>query len=462
MGILTGILMLSIIMVLHEIGHFVTGLRLGFKVEEFSLFMGPVLFSRERNGIKYSLKLFPIGASCRFAGEEGDEEETRQDPAAGPQDILPADAVEGVPSAGADVPVPRVKAAGANFFDRPRWARSIVLVAGAAMNYLSGILVFFVLFVWFGFATNTVALVDTGSQAEAGGLLAGERIVAVDGSRVVTQLDFAAQVLFLPEDRPVTLTVVSPDSGQKRDVVLSPEKMSAYRLGITVDLTTDQPVVSAVDPVSNNNNPVLLKGDVLLSVNGVSYEDQIGFAAAVNGSKGDSVTVQVIRDGVPMDIEMHPVLMEYYNGQGIQFLGDRGVARSALEAVRYSWSIVRFTVKGLSMLIAGQISAKDSLSGPIGIVSMVGSVVEAETPVLDKIYGVLSMFGLISVNLAFMNLLPIPPLDGNHLLLTGIEAIRRKRLSIRVQTAISVAGFTLLIALAVVAVVFDIMRITGK
>lgn len=437
MGILAGILLLSVIMILHEIGHFATGRKLGFKVEEFSLFMGPRLLSREVNGIRYSLKLFPIGASCRFAGEEGEEEEDQE---------------------AKDLTVNR----GARFFDRPRWARAIVLTAGAAMNYLSGVLVFFVLFVWFGFATNTVGLIGTGSQAEAAGLGAGDRIVAVDGARVGTQLDFVSQVMFLPPEKAVTLTVEGAGSGERREVVLTPVKASTYRLGVTVDLSGEQPVIMEVDPASNGGNPVLTKGDVLVSVNGVSYEQTDAFAAEVERSQGAEVTVQVVRDGVDADIRMRPVRMEYYNSQGIQFAAGSGVGRSAVEAFRYSWSIVRFTVKGISMMIAGQLSARDNLSGPIGIVSMIGDVVETEQPLADKVYSLLSMFGLISVNLAFMNLLPIPPLDGNHLLLTGVEAIRGKRLSSRVQTAISLVGFALLIGLAVLVVVFDVMRLTGR
>jgi regulator of sigma E protease len=437
MGILAGILLLSVIMILHEIGHFATGRKLGFKVEEFSLFMGPRLLSREVNGIRYSLKLFPIGASCRFAGEEGEEEEDRE---------------------AKDLTVNR----GARFFDRPRWARAIVLTAGAAMNYLSGVLVFFVLFVWFGFATNTVGLIGTGSQAEAAGLGEGDRIVAVDGARVGTQLDFVSQVMFLPPEKTVSLTVEGAGTGERREVVLTPVKASTYRLGVTVDLSGEQPVIMEVDPASNSGNPVLIKGDVLVSVNGVSYEQTDAFAAEVESSQGAEVTVQVVRDGVAADIQMRPVRMEYYNPQGIQFEAGSGVGRSAVEAFRYSWSIVRFTVKGISMMIAGQLSARDNLSGPIGIVSMIGDVVETEQPLADKVYSLLSMFGLISVNLAFMNLLPIPPLDGNHLLLTGIEAIRGKRLSSRVQTAISLVGFALLIGLAVLVVVFDVMRLTGR
>ncbi len=432
MGILAGVLLLSVIMILHEWGHFVSGRKLGFKVEEFSLFMGPRLWSREIKGVRYSLKLFPIGASCRFAGEEEDEEIT--DSAA---DLIEA-------------------ASGARFFDRPRWARSIVLVAGAAMNYLSGVLVFLILFVWFGFATNTVALVGAGSQAEAAGVRAGDRIVAVDGARVATQLDFVAHVMFLPGDRAVTLGIVSTDDNSRRDVVLTPMRTTTYRLGVTVDLSGAQPVITAVDAESNNGNPVLRPGDVLLAVNDVPYADVDAFAAELADSRGASVAVRIERGQQETVVDMHPVLMELYNPQGIQF------GRAFSEAFRYSWSIVRFTVKGITMMIAGQLSARENLSGPIGIVSMVGDMVTTKQPFVDKVYSLMSMFGLISVNLAFMNLLPIPPLDGNHLLLTGIEAVRGKRLSPRVQTAISLVGFALLIGLAILAVVFDVMRLAGR
>ena len=241
MGILTGILLLSVIMILHEIGHFATGRKLGFKVEEFFLFMGPRLLFARINGTRYSLNSFRSGASCRLR---------RRRRRGGGQE--------------AEIRVPR-----ARFFDRPRWARAIVLTAGAAMNYLSGVLVFFLLFAWFGFATNTVALIGTGSQAEAAGLGAGDRVLAVDGARVGTQLDFVSHVMFLPPEKPVVLTVETAETGEKRDVGLTPVKTSAFRLGVTVDLSGDQPVIMEVDPSSNGNNPVLQKGDVLVSVNGV-------------------------------------------------------------------------------------------------------------------------------------------------------------------------------------------------
>ena len=98
MGIVVGLLILSIMMIVHELGHFVTGRRLGFKIEEFSIFMGPVLFSWTRKDIKYSIKLLPIGASVRFAGEYTED---------GTEPGAPG-----------------------HFFNRPKWARAIVISTG--------------------------------------------------------------------------------------------------------------------------------------------------------------------------------------------------------------------------------------------------------------------------------------------------------------------------------------------
>ena len=98
--------------------------------------------------------------------------------------------------------------------------------------------------------------------------------------------------MFLPPEKPVVLTVETAETGEKRDVVLTPVKTSTFRLGVTVDLSGDQPVIMEVDPSSNGNNPVLQKGDVLVSVNGVSYEQSDAFAAEVERSQGAEVTVQ--------------------------------------------------------------------------------------------------------------------------------------------------------------------------
>ncbi|MHB8964075.1 MAG: site-2 protease family protein, partial [Saccharofermentanales bacterium] len=145
-----------------------------------------------------------------------------------------------------------------------------------------------------------------------------------------------------------------------------------------------------------------------------------------------------------------------------QFEGQTGFSASVSESVKYSYSIIRLTFKSISMIFTGELKAKDSLSGPVGVVNLVGDVVNQDAPWTEKIADLLWMFALISLNLGVFNLLPIPALDGSHLLLLGVEAVRRKRLSAKVQGTIVAVGFALIIGLAIMGLVFDIMRITGN
>ena len=137
--------------------------------------------------------------------------------------------------------------------------------------------------------------------------------------------------------------------------------------------------------------------------------------------------------------------------------------RSAInQAFQWSWSIVKVTVRSIGKMFTGAIRPQDALSGPVGVVSMISDVVNDEQPLADKIYQLLWMFALISVSLGFMNLLPIPPLDGNHLVLIIIETIRGKPLSVKVQNLIGMIGIALIIMLALAGLFFDIMRLTGR
>ena len=127
-GILTGLLVLSLMMLVHELGHYLAGRALGFKIEEFSIFMGPVLFEWERDGIRYNIKLLPIGASVSFAGEltdGADEPPTSETPRYAPDD-------------------PGL------FYNRPRWRRAIVIAMGPLVNFLTAFLAFVVMFTTFG------------------------------------------------------------------------------------------------------------------------------------------------------------------------------------------------------------------------------------------------------------------------------------------------------------------------
>ena len=430
MGIIVGILILSVMMIVHELGHYLTGRKLGFTIEEFSIFMGPVLFSWERNGIKYSIKLFPIGASVRFAGEFSDDEPGSADPG--------------------------------HFYNRPLWARATVIATGPALNLLSGILAFFIMFVSFGYTIPLIASVPDLSLASEAGIEAGDRILEINGTRVRTTLDYSAETMFIQKDEAMVLVVRSADQ-TTRTVTLNPAYRDAYRLGITVTTGSDGRIaIESVDPDSNNGNPVLQAGDIILSANGASSTDMQAFSKAVANSKGEPMQVSILRDGSEQTVTMQATRYSDPVDTGIYFASSQAAGPAIGQSFQWSWSIVKVTFKSIGAMFSGTIMPQDTLSGPVGVVSMISDVVSEEQPFVEKIYQLLWMFAIISVTLGFMNLLPIPPLDGHHLILIVVEAIRGKRLPDRVQNLIGMVGIAFIILLALTALMFDVLRLAGK
>ncbi|MHB1452435.1 MAG: RIP metalloprotease RseP [Saccharofermentanales bacterium] len=434
-GIIVGILILSVMMFVHEAGHYLTGRLLGFKIIEFSLFMGPVLLSKtsKKTGIKYSLKLFPIGASVRFHGEEGMGEESSDDPD--------------------------------SFNAKPKWKRAVVISTGPIVNIVSGILALIILFSSIGFVTTTVAEVEDGTQAVAAGIQAGDRIVEVNGAKIATSIDYAVEMGFFSNDKTIKIGLEKKDSETVQYVDLVPVKKNVYVLGISMSSAKESGGfrIVGVDPESNKGSPVFKVGDIILGIDGISFSDQYDEAVArINDSAGSSLNAAVLRDGKEVELTTVTTFKEYFTSRGLQFAGRNGFAASISESFKYSISIIRLTFKSISMIFTGELKAKDSLSGPVGVVSIVGSVVNQDAPWTEKVSDLLWMFALISLNLGVFNLLPIPALDGSHLILIGVEAIRRKRLTAKVQGVIVAVGFALIIGLAIIGLVFDIMRITGN
>lgn len=429
MGIVVGLLILSVMMIVHELGHFLTGRKLGFKIEEFAIFMGPVLFSWERKGIKYSIKLLPIGASVRFAGEYSETSLADEDPSF--------------------------------FFNRPRWARALVIITGPLLNLFSGMLAFLIMFSAFGYTVPVIAQIEQNTLAASAGLAAGDRIIGLNGKAVRTTLDYSGLEMFIKYETPIVLTV-KDSGGQTREAVLQPDYVKRYRLGINIlyDATKKTATIEEVDATSNQGSPVLKAGDVLLAVNGIPYGDN-KFSASIDASGGQPIKVSVLRDGQPAELTMVATSYNDPVARGVYFKSQTAFLPAIGQSAEWCWSIVKVTVRSLGMLFTGDLKAKDTLSGPVGVVSMISNVVTEKQPLADKILQLLWMFALVSVSLGFMNLLPIPPLDGNHLVLIGVEAIRGKRLSQKVQNAIGIVGIGLIILLALAGLYFDILRLAG-
>ncbi|MBQ4642227.1 MAG: site-2 protease family protein [Oscillospiraceae bacterium] len=338
MSIVFAILLFSILIFVHELGHFMAAKASNVRVNEFAMFMGPAIFKKRVGETLYSIRCIPIGGFCAMEGEDADTDDPR------------------------------------SFQKAAWWKRLIILVAGAAMNFLIGILIMVIVYM-----PSKQFLVPVIDYAEPGctvvseeGLHLGDRILEVDGEKVYLQSDFSMILALNPGD--VHDLVVERDGNQ---VVLDDLVMEKHEF-IETDGSTS-----------------------------VRY----GFSFAVE---------------------------------------DATLGSKLATAWRSCLNTVRTVRLSLQMLVSGQAGLKD-MSGPVGIVQIMSDTAQNSPTIMDAIFNMLYFGGFIAINLAVMNLLPIPALDGGRvvglLLTTGIQAVIGRKINPKIEGYIHGVGMVLLLAL---------------
>jgi|LFRM01.1.fsa_nt_gb regulator of sigma E protease len=439
LGILAGILILSLIMVLHESGHFFMGKALGFKIEEFSIFMGPVLFEWERKGIKYNIKAIPIGASVRFAGEEEEEE---------------AEYGEAELKYKADDP--------GLFYNRPKWRRALVVFMGPFINFVSALLAIFILFNLTGAIIPQLSTIEENTLlSQASEIKAGDEIVSINGYRVRSAVDMSMALAAAVPGSDWDIVYSDAVSGNKRELHLAPQKIEQTAIGITYLDDNGHFIVQSVDPDSNQADPVLQAGDEMIAIEGIAFSDSERISKIIASSVGTPLTIELIRNGERMRVESAPSVITSDMPLGLYLTQTHNFGDIVEQTFVYPWSVIRSNIAGIRMLASGQLGLRESLAGPIGIVSMVSETVQQSTTFRQAIEYVLMLFGLLSVAVGFFNLLPVPPLDGGHLLFAALEGIKRKPLSDRFKKIVTTAGMVVFLSLFVLVIYLDVSRIFG-
>jgi len=347
MTILFAILLFSLLIFVHELGHFICAKLSGVQVNEFAMFMGPAIWKKQIGETLYSIRCIPIGGYCAMEGEDEDTDNPR------------------------------------SFQKAAWWKRLIILVAGSAMNFLAGLLILLVIYLPSeAFITPVIDFVEPGCAfAGEQGIQAGDRILEVDGEKVYVQGDFS--------------TIIAINGGDVHDLVLQ-----------------------------RNGEQVVLN-DLLM--------EKREFTEA------DGTTS--LRYGFSFSIEEAD-------------LGDK---------LSYVWNTAMDTVRmvrlSFQMLFTGKAGFSD-LSGPVGIVSQMSEVAESSETTLLAVMNLLSFGSFIAINLAVMNLLPIPALDGGRvaalLITVAIEKITRKKLNPKYEGYIHGAGMILLLGLMAIVMFKDI------
>lgn len=428
MKILIAILIFSVIIIFHELGHFLLAKRNGIKVTEFSLGMGPRLLSTQKGETRYSLKLFPIGGSCMMVGEDDDDDS------------------EG------------------SFNKASVWARISVVAAGPIFNFILAFVFAMIITSVAGYDPARVLQVEENSPAAKAGLQEGDIITEFQGRNIVLGRDLDSYMMLHGlEDEDITLTYKR--DGKEKEVSFEAYSEEKYMLGFSYVPTPDgEPEVTQVVLNGAMMEAGVQVGDIIREINGEAIEtsQEIQEYWEKNPLDGSEISLGIERDGEVQTISLKPQMTKQIDTGFVYNLYREKT--NFLGVLRYSASEVRYwisnTIESLMMLIKGQFSVND-LSGPVGIIDVIGDSYEEakeEGSVmvwLQMLYWAI----LLSANLGVMNLLPIPALDGGRLVFLAVEAVRKKKLDPNVEGMIHFAGFVLLMLLMVFVMFNDFRRL---
>lgn len=428
------ILALSILVILHELGHFIAARAFGIKVEKFYLFFdawGVSLFKFKYKDVEYGIGWLPLGGYVKIAGMIDESMDTDQ--LAGP-------------------PQPW------EFRSKPAWQRLIVMLGGITVNILLGILVFWILTIKYGetYIPNSEAKygIVPGKIGQQIGLKAGDHILDINGKPVERFEELTSPQVIMGD---VTLTVQR--DAQTLGVKVPPNLLNGISddgLDAFIDpLPRMKFAVESVAPNSGAQKAGLKTGDSIIAINGnpVAFFDQAHEQLQQN--KGKLVHLTIKRDGgqiqsagmVGKDGTLGFIrTLDTPKEKRVMFSFFGSLPVGANKA----WSNFANNAKGIGKIIKGQVKFNKAVGGPVAIATMFGS-----TWLWLRFW---SLVGFLSILLALTNLLPIPALDGGHALFLVVEMIKGKPLSDKFLERAQIVGFVLLVTLMVFVFGNDIMK----
>ena len=427
MKFVIAILILSAVIIFHELGHFLLAKANHIIVTEFAIGMGPKLLSFTKGDTTYALKLLPFGGSCSMLGEDEDESQ------------------EG------------------SFNNASVWRRMSVIAAGPVFNFILAFLVAVVVISVVGADPARVTEVTEQSPAAEAGLQPGDIITRYEGNGIANGRELYTDIDMdgVPLD---TVTLTYKRDGKSYTVSYVPESTTRWMLGYYYNPDSDKVEITSLMRGYPMEQAGFQAGDVITGVNGTAVASAADLAEYWEQYPMDGKTLRISyeRDGLEYETEVTP--SEKTNASlGFNF----NLARekmSPVSTLKYSFGEMNYwvhlTVKSLKSLITGTYSIND-LSGPIGVVDTIGQVYEetkSEGGVIASMT-MLNMLILLSANLGVMNLLPLPALDGGRLIFLVIEAIRRKPVKRNIECMIHFAGLVLLMVLMVYVAFNDVRRI---
>ncbi len=444
-NLLAFVVAISVLVAIHEFGHYIVGRWLGMKVLRFSIGFGKPIFTwvRGKDQTEYCVSAIPLGGYVRFLdGREGPVE--------------PADE-------------------GRAFDHRPISSRIVVLLAGPAFNFLFATVAYWVIFVA-GVPTLMPAVgeVEPGSYAARAGLTFGDRIVAVGDTETPDwESTLVAMLDQMVGKGAVPLTLENEDGTRRRATILvgdDASKLTEPGLlfeGLGFFPWRPAAVIAAVSEGGAASQVDLEAGDRITSVDGQTVRTSSDLITEVSARPDQSVTLEYYRDDLLRSVEI-VIGSEDVDGQltgriGVSISNDfgdfaylrkYGPLESVVQSAQRTWATAAFTVRMLGRMLTGDVSIKN-ISGPINIAQFAGD--SASRGVIEF----LTFLALVSISLGVLNLLPVPVLDGGQIVYQTVELLKGSPMSERSQMIGQQFGIAALILLMSYAFYNDIARILG-
>ena len=485
-GILLTVLLLSILVLVHELGHFIAAKLMGIRVLEFALFMGPKIFSFKKGDTVYSLRCIPLGGFCSMEGEEKSSDDERA------------------------------------YSNKPWYKKALVLIAGPAMNILLALILTVVFFVSSGYGTPRISEVIPNSEAEKIGLSKGDKIIRINDMNVYSDIELVTYEKLYEEYRDFEYTIKKADGSEIKKNAISYSKLKLNDKEEVIAINDEKvngkeeiekyegenrrrkPFVYTVEKVSGEEMEFEAyssdgflgigfrtsryspreNGDLRMYVTGVKADSLAGENGVTKGDRIVSINGKiclgyeypsVLKDTeyprvIEIEKESGEILKFTIEDEAAQWGGmdmaymlktdamDQGIFTFLGDTGKFTYSLIRVTVKSLSWLITGRASVNE-MTGPVGIVSIVNDSVTSAESFASGLFNFILLAILISVNLGVFNILPFPALDGGRLVFAIIEGIRGKKIKPEHEGIVSLIGFAILILLSVLVFINDIVKL---
>ena len=441
------LIVLGVLVAFHELGHFLAARWVGVKVLKFSLGFGPKLFGRKMGETEYLLSAIPLGGYVKLFGEDETEATTQED---------------------------RTR----SFAHQGLWGKVLIVAAGPGFNF---ILAYFIFTGWL--ATGAPLFVPTfqdltpdieamvpGSPADTAGIQIGDRVSRVNGRDISTRTELFDAVA---KSNGQALTLEIKRDGQVKTLTVTPTtapgpRASAQEPGYYLGVEETPPLVTSVMQSSPAAKAGLQAGDHVVNIEGQTIHTWSQMTGIVKENPNRQLQVEDLREGHRVSLTVTPSAEKaMVNGQSVEVgkIGISGPGRSIMrsstpllslyDGLGATWGWTELTAIGLYKMVVGDISSKN-IGGPLTIANISGEAAAQGAS------SVVFLIAILSINLGVLNLLPIPILDGGHLLFFLIEGILRKPLGERQREIAQQAGLVLLVGVMIFAFWNDLERIFSR